>query len=275
MKQNEKADPSSEKGEAYTAAVALLAKSDDSSLRYAALEVRRCMEAVVYEKLKAYGTLLPEGSVYQWQPPQAFDALIDIEPNAELSGTIAVAIQPGFGKPPEGPWQKIGTDERPKAKWLRKTWHKIGFYLHADWPFGTKARSPLRPFLEKTLAELTVFVNTTFTMTVSMSIDFVCSSCGAPVKVMERAVETNRQATCLSCGIRYRAEKENGSFTFYPDEPPFDCECGAKTFLPNRHLKAGYRFSCNGCKKEFQIFGIDWKVGPATSTGRAEERDGE
>ena len=106
MKQNEKADPSSEKGEAYRAAVALLAKSDDSSLRYAALEVRRCMEAVVYEKLKAYGTLLPEGSVHQWQPPQAFDALIDIEPNAELSGTIAVAIQPGFGKLPEGPWQK-------------------------------------------------------------------------------------------------------------------------------------------------------------------------
>lgn len=125
-----------------------------------------------------------------------------------MSGTIAVAMQPELGKPPEGPWQKIGTDERPKGKWIKKTWNKLGFYLHANWPFGKKSKSPLRPFLEKTLAELAPFVNNSFTMTMSMNIDFTCVGCGARVNVMEKAVESSGQAACLSCGLRYRAQKE-------------------------------------------------------------------
>lgn len=65
------------------------------------------------------------------------------------------------------------------------------------------------------------------------------------------------------------------SFTFYPDEPPSDCECGAKTFVPSRQLKVGYRFSCKGCKREFQIFGIEWKVGPAAEAMGVAEGDEE
>jgi hypothetical protein len=52
MRANPDADPTAEKREAYDAASALLAKQDDCSLRYAALELRRCIEAVVCEKLK-------------------------------------------------------------------------------------------------------------------------------------------------------------------------------------------------------------------------------
>lgn len=46
--------PFEEKREAYVAAKALLQMQDEASLRYAALELRRCLEAVVYEKLNRY-----------------------------------------------------------------------------------------------------------------------------------------------------------------------------------------------------------------------------
>src|ERR1035438_5057609 len=101
MKTNSYADPGTEKRHAYEAAATLLAKEDDDSLRYAALELRRCIEAIVYEKLRVYGDLLPEGSVHQWQPPRAFDALIAIEPDAEATFTFAVAPQAEPGKMPE------------------------------------------------------------------------------------------------------------------------------------------------------------------------------
>ena len=74
--------------EAFTAATRLLNEQDDASLRYAALELRRCLEALVYEKLKTYRDVLPEGSVSRWQPPQAFEALIEIEPEAQETYTL-------------------------------------------------------------------------------------------------------------------------------------------------------------------------------------------
>jgi hypothetical protein len=129
MKTNPYADPSNEKREAYNAAAALLAKQDDGCLRYVALELRRCLESIVYEKLRVYGRLLPEGSVHQWQPPQAFDALIEVEPNAQETITYAVAPQTEPGRMSETPFKSIGVDERPKGKWIKKTWHKLGFYL--------------------------------------------------------------------------------------------------------------------------------------------------
>lgn len=260
MRINTHADPMTEKRKAYDAATVLLAKQDDCSLRYAALEVRRCLEAVVYEKLRVYDVLLPEDSVYKWQPPQAFDALIEIEPNAEESCTISIAMHKEPGSTEETHFQRLGVDERPKGKWIKKTWQKLGSYLHADWPFSSgKPRSPLQPFLEKTLKELAPLVNNSFTMTMSNNIDFDCSGCGKIVRVMEKAVESSRRAACLNCGMRYRAEKPEETFLFYPDEPPFACECGAVFFIPSRHIEVGYKFACGGCKRAFQINGFDWK----------------
>src|ERR1019366_6532542 len=150
MKLNSYADPINEKHHAYDAAAALLAKQDDASLRYAALELRRCIEAIVYEKLKVYDILLPVGSVHQWQPPQAFDALIAIEPGAEETYTYAIAPQRDFGQIAEGPYRAVGMDERPKGKWIKKTWNKLGAYLHAEWPFSRseRPRGSARPFLD-------------------------------------------------------------------------------------------------------------------------------
>ena len=257
---NEQANPTSEKRQAYEAATSLLAKQDADSLRHAALELRRCIEAIVYEKLKVYGDLLPEGSVQKWQPTQAFDALIAVEPKAEENLTWAVALQPDIDKMPQGPLQRIGVDQRPTAKWIKKTWHKLGSYLHAEWPFAASHKSErVRPFLEQLLGQLAPFVENSFSAMMTMKITFPCQSCGETVKAMENAVEKDRAATCLACGLRYRADKEQDSFTFFPDEPPFQCECGAVNFFPSRSFEVGHRFSCRACGREFQIVGMDWK----------------
>ena len=116
MKTNPYADPRTEKQLAYDAAAAMLARQDDDSLRYAAPELRRCIEAIVCEKLKIYDILLPDTSVHQWQPPQAFDALTAIEPGAEETYTYAIAPQKEFEKAAEGPYRAIGVDERPKGQ---------------------------------------------------------------------------------------------------------------------------------------------------------------
>ena len=260
MKTNSHADPCTEKRRSHAAAGALMAKQDDDLLRYAALELRRCIEAIVYEKLKVYGDLLPEGSVHQWQPAQAFDALIAIEPNAEETFTLAVAPQTEPGKMPSSPFKALGVDERPRGKWIKKTWHKLGFYLHADWPFAVdKPRPSPRGLLEKTLDELSPTVSSSVSAMMAMTVAFPCSSCGETVKVIEKSVESSRRAVCLTSGTPYRAEKASGEFTFFPEEPPFTCECGTATFVPSKQLQVGYKFSCRHCKRQFEIVAADWK----------------
>jgi hypothetical protein len=201
MKKNARANPLSEARQAYQAAKRVLDTQDDSQLIYAALELRRCIEAVVYQKLQTYEKLLPEDSVYKWQAAQAFDALIEIEPSAEESYTLAVGLQEAPNLPPAGPLKVIGTDYRPSNRWVKKTWQKLGSYLHAEWPFArtTKTTGTPREFLAKTLGELKLLVDSSFSFGMWNVVEFDCSCCGAVAKVIDRVVErTLRQPASVA-----------------------------------------------------------------------------
>jgi hypothetical protein len=60
-------DPNSEKRHAFDRAKDLLVRNDEDSIRYAVLELRRCLEAVVYEKLWAYRRRIPAEVARKWQ----------------------------------------------------------------------------------------------------------------------------------------------------------------------------------------------------------------
>jgi hypothetical protein len=260
MKKNIHANPILEAQQAYQAAGTLLDKQDESQQMYAALELRRCIESVVYQKLQVYGAVLPEDSVYKWQAAHAFDALIEIEPDAEESFTMAVGLQEAPDKPSAGLLKVIGTDHRPNNRWVKKTWQKLGSYLHAEWPFAKSTRPsvPPRNFLIKTFAELAPPVNSSFSFAAWNVIEFDCSCCGAVAKVIDKVVESTRRATCFSCDLRYRAEKDEEGFKFYPDANPFTCECGAENFVAPHRVKIGYSFPCRACKRVFEIVRSDW-----------------
>src|ERR1017187_1692533 len=116
-------------GKTRTAAASeLLGRNDDAVLRYVALELRRCIEAVVYEKLVAYGDLIPAEAARTWQPPQAFKALLAVEPDADKTATIAIGPQTERAVPSSGPFTTLGVDLRPKAACLQKTWNKLGSF---------------------------------------------------------------------------------------------------------------------------------------------------
>ena len=82
-----------EKREAWVRAKSLLSNEDDGALRSAALELRRCLEAVVYEKLWAYRDRIPADVARRWQPPQAFKALLLFEPDASHTRVVRIAPQ--------------------------------------------------------------------------------------------------------------------------------------------------------------------------------------
>jgi len=103
-----------DKWSAHRAARALLAQDEETVLRYAALELRTCIEAVVYEKLGSYREWLPI-EAQTWQPPQAFKALLNLEPDAAATRTIAIGPARALNAPPSEPLTMLGTDHRPTA----------------------------------------------------------------------------------------------------------------------------------------------------------------
>src|SRR5437867_3989850 len=93
-----------------------LASPDATSLRYAALELRFCMEAVTYEKLRAYSSRLPVEVLSCWQPPQAVAALLELEDEADQEYTVAFGLRDDT----TGPLDVIGEHRTFAPAWLRK-----------------------------------------------------------------------------------------------------------------------------------------------------------
>jgi hypothetical protein len=262
-------DPNTEKRHAFDLAKRLLSQNDQDSTRYSVLELRRCIEAVVYEKLWAYRERIPVEAARRWQPPQAFKALLLMEPDADQTFTIAVAAEDKPGVMAQGPWTTLGIDLRPKSSWLTKTYNKLGFFLHARSPFerpdgqtDEKRASGLREFLEKTLLEIEPFVQQSFTVTLANVITFTCSVCHTEINANARGIEQSGEVTCLNpdCGCRFYAVKVGNDFTFQLDSSVAPCpECKKEIPLPTQKLREGFQFSCPSCKRKFEVKHPVWE----------------
>jgi hypothetical protein len=258
-------NPRCEKRDAFLKAKELLTKNEDGSLRYVALELRRCLEAIVYGKLVVYRDWIPAGVARKWQPPQAFKALIRFEPDAESTMVVAIGPDDGSHTPRVDSLKRLGVDHRPGSKWLEKTWNKLGSFLHAAWPFTEKDAGPglehARTYFEGVLADLEPFIHQDIDFAISATVDFECSSCGKRVKVGNRELELTNVATCLNCNAEYVATKDGDEFIFHMKQEVFPCEsCQAEIFLPYHGLKIGYTFECSGCGSGYEIEDCGWAI---------------
>ena len=256
-------DLSTEKRKALHIAEEMLNRGDDDLLPFVALALRRCLEAVVYQKLWARKNWLPEDVARKWQPPQAFEALLELEPEAEHDSTLAIGTRDTSRGGDPGPFLNMGTEPRPRSKWLKKVYHKLGNFLHSPWPFAELNRKTsvveVREFLTKTAAELTRYVENDLTFVFASTVTFVCSSCRRNVTVHSTAVGTAESISCLSCGCRFSIEKRDDTPVFHPILEYTTCECGAKIGLPAHELKTGMIFSCSSCSKRYKVTGQAWK----------------
>jgi hypothetical protein len=262
--------PSAEKRQALEQATKLLSLTDELSLRYAALELRRCIEAVVYEKLWLYRDRFPPKVARTWQPPQAFRALLVMEPDAERTVKIRYARESELGVQSLRPYQTLGADQRFSLKWLKETYNKLGKLLHASWPFeSTSSRSSLatsRDFLLQVSVKLQPFVEKTFTSTLAETVEFKCLECETTVKANAAGLQKAGEVTCLNsaCGCRYIASINETGYSFRLDALVADCtKCNHEIRIPAQRLKLDYQFSCGNCQQKFAIVDQTWKFDEA------------
>ena len=104
-------------------------KNDIHALRYAALELRMALEALIYQKAKNYKEELPEKDMDTWQPRQLLIKLIEIDPDADKGASVAVGIEEEYGQPAKE-MNFIGSEKVLILAEIKKYYDRLGSYLH-------------------------------------------------------------------------------------------------------------------------------------------------
>ena len=252
-------------------AQALIANPTDENLRYAALELRLCIEALTYEKLQSFSNIIPEAVLQTWQPPQAVKALLEFEPLADQSFTIFAGIEETPGIESKN-MKYVGKHSALRFKWLRKHYHKLGSLLHSALANSERSNSLLTTtlYLNEVINDLAEPLQGNILGGGFRTVyNFDCNQCKKPVICNKDAVAKTHKAVCFNpqCGMEYYASiMDDGSATFKPIITEFDCvSCKALTAIENRKLDIGLTFKCTACGQKHCFIDRQWGYGAVES----------
>lgn len=239
----------------FERSLAHLESGDAARLHCAALEMRLCLEAIVYEKLKTYAARLPAKVKRKWQPDQALRALKQLEPGADEDFTLRIAEEKEYGVP-GADWQSLGTHVTVKEKWVRKHYHKLGSYLHEEQPF----RAPKYPYavqlermresLEAIAEELRPAAHSSLDAAMANTVSFSCGVCEQDVVCNVGGLEQTGEAICLDpdCGAVHKAKRVGEGWEVLLPQASIVCgQCGEKMWVANRDVQVGLKVECNDC----------------------------
>lgn len=247
-------------------AQALLATPTHENQRYAALELRLCIEALVYEKLRSFSSHIPKEVLMNWQPPQAVKALLEFEPNADRSFTIFAGIEDEYGKPAKD-MKLVGQHHALRLSWLRKHYNKLGNLLHAPALLDTQSSSmpDISAYLLEVVDDLQAPLSGTITGgSIRDVYSFSCQQCHNTIVCNAEAVQRHKRAKCLNphCKAEYFASvSPSGEANFQVKITNFECadvSCTGVTPFENRKLDIGVQFKCMVCGLRHVIATRQW-----------------
>lgn len=261
-----------------TRAQALLASPTPENLRYAALELRLCIEALTYEKLRSFSSLVPEEVLQTWQPPQAVKALLEFEPHADQSFTVLAGVEEEYGKPAKE-MKFVGQHASLRLNWVRKHYNKLGNLLHAPTLAANQQRAAteVAAYLLEVIADLQAPLSGNITGgSIREVLSFACEQCHNTVVCNAQAVRKNLKATCLNpqCKAEYFASfSAEGEARFQLMVTTFECMgdgCDGAVSVENRKLDVGAKFTCPKCGLKHVIVTRQWGYRPIEKRGRAQ-----
>lgn len=110
----------------------LIARGDELSARYACLELRFAIEYITYDQLESYMKEVPNDALKKWTPKQVISELLEVDPHADKSKTVAVGLDHTYGViPSPDEMQLLGEDRRFSLDWANKNHNALGNFLHA------------------------------------------------------------------------------------------------------------------------------------------------
>lgn len=248
--------------QALTRAQALLASEEDGSLRYGALELRLCMEALTYDRAQAYKSEIPPEEMDKWQPRKLMKVLLDIVPDADKSYSLRVGQEPYPGGQPEK-MHALGTDTVLSMADLKASYDAIGSMLHMPTMKQVESGKMLnnermRDRCQRAINALdNSLASPVWNFTMGKFATCDCVECGKPVRRRLPVGAEKITAECFYCHALYDLRpQEDGGIMFEPRMRDVDCPtegCDARFSLWTHEIKEGAHWRCQKCDKAYAI----------------------
>ncbi len=248
----------------YLAAARVEMESGDPlRLPYAALRLRMVLEAFTYERVDAYRSWLAPGQCDAWQPKQVMKSLLEIDPNADQGGTLALGLEDVYGVPAKE-MTYIGSENVLNLRDIRGHYDALGAYLHM--PTLKQLREKKEPDLaalrtrcEAVSAIAEKVLESSLTKAVAgIVLDFVCSRCSKKISRMVPFGKYEFQTACPHCSLAYLLSGiGDGKTTVTPPKTErLSCltdGCAGEHLLWADERKPGTKWACDVCHAEQEI----------------------
>ncbi|HBY85597.1 MAG TPA: hypothetical protein DEO86_06955 [Colwellia sp.] len=224
---------------------------------YACLELRFCIEAIVYQKLLHGIKNIPSSIVETWQPQKAVKMLSEID---ELT-TGDCKIEFNLTKkdtPPKDGWLLLGEQKIPPVKWLAKNYNKLGNFLHLVEP--KKAQNEEVREIKETISpiaeQLKEYVKGDLVLTINNIEINQCPVCHQDFAFATNQVKHGHTRKCsnFKCGALFTANIDAPSkkITFTFKTYDVACQkCEQTIVIPEEKIRNLDKFSCSNCHSQY------------------------
>lgn len=246
-------------------AKSFIAIGDENSLRHACLELRFCIESIVYQKLNQIGERLPLSVYRTWQPSKAMKLLLSFEPRADQDASIRIYPNTVDGKP-SGEHIYLGDYKMFSVKWLNKHYNKLGKFLHMTSLLEADAPPQLTAsMIEAIVGEIERVAAADVIVTLNSITVVQCVRCNADMYASSSQIKDEAVIECYQdqCSARHRIKRhEEGLFSILR-EGYFSAACkGCGQLLLMDSIEHGEVKTCDACGFE-HLFQWSYNAKPA------------
>lgn len=241
----------------------LLKSDSEADHVYACLELRLCIEAIVYQALLHGMKSIPNNIIEKWQPIKALEMLTEIDQFAEGELTVSVNLSNNLTPPVNG-WIHLGERKMPTVKWLKKNYHSLGNYLHSREP--SKASTPRKIAKEKanSIAKDLEGLISGNLLSFTKNSDIRISSCLSPDCEGEfffnaGTIKNGDEIICHKCRSTFIAKRED-KITFSNKVYDIEClSCKKMLEIEDDKIKSLKGFTCKYCQSK-HLVRVDYSV---------------
>lgn len=224
---------------------------------YACLELRFCIEAIVYQKLLHGIDGLPNTIVETWQPNKALKMLIEFDRLSGSDCVIEVHLSNSSEPPKEG-WIKLGEQKFPPVQWINKSYNKLGNFLHLVEPKKAEksADKNIKSEVLDIAEELGNFVKGNILLSFNNLDIKQCPACKQDIAFSLEKVRDGELCKCSnrSCGALFKVNVDelSKSLTLSCDIYEIKCEnCSADIVVHESSIRNLNIIECESCNVKY------------------------
>ena len=249
--------------DALARAKAEMASNTDTRLHYAALELRMAIECVTYERAMSYEKELPPKQYDTWQPSKLMNELLEIDPDADASSTLAIGIEDEPGKS-ANVMRTLGAEKVFDLSAIKKSYDALGSYLHQptlkQMNKGGHDLIKAREKCERIARQLDeVLSSQIFNINLGIFASFQCTNgdCARIIRKRMPRGEVSVVAKCVGCGAEHEVIPDGADgYHIQPLVQEVMCanpSCGNLQKLFRHEVQPGTCWTCIQCSTQSEI----------------------